>query len=491
MPKERGKATIVLLCGTSTAGKSTICKELVKQGSEQTKPLHWDHYGVDLAMNDPELKDLFEEINKMADKHFIAAISSNALNIEHLKRVQEKLDDRSIIIGIMRKEIELGDQKINLTPQADIDKQVDDIFSSLKVENREKYSKDFIRSILQLVRNNQDLDKDHPFKPPEENHLETNMFDRAIENSRKGIPTILDIVPMGGNFVDKFEKHLAKRNFSCPIIVALAHCSIGELTDRMDERNRLARLSKVEGGREDPRDVREGFFPYMQYVEIFEASSAKGARVVGSVRREDITRAAEKFGTAPEPGDMPIRPKGEKEALELMKKLGFPEDAESTKLVAKYYHDKIYNTEARESTREIAADLCRIATTESYVPAEPHPVAQLIRRFWEDRSLATTLRPAMSLSEVFFRVPDTLREQIKQVFVANSESLRSGDLHSTIRGVIQLYIHYHPDKHDGVKQPGYDELCDIIEKLRSPDGSSAQAEILQILDKPSPKRGQP
>jgi len=30
-----GKATIVLLCGSSTAGKSTICEELIKEGKKQ------------------------------------------------------------------------------------------------------------------------------------------------------------------------------------------------------------------------------------------------------------------------------------------------------------------------------------------------------------------------------------------------------------------------------------------------------------------------
>ena len=98
------------------------------------------------------------------------------------------------------------------------------------------------------------------------------------------------------------------------------------------------------------------------------------------------------------------------------------------------------------------------------------------------------IQPAMSFSDVYFKMPDILREQIKAVFLAHSEKLRDGDIGSTIRGIRQLYLNYHPDKHDGVKQPGFDELQTIIEKLRRAESSTAQAEILQILDKPSNPR---
>ncbi|MBP9777665.1 MAG: S41 family peptidase [Rickettsiaceae bacterium] len=105
-----------------------------------------------------------------------------------------------------------------------------------------------------------------------------------------------------------------------------------------------------------------------------------------------------------------------------------------------------------------------------------------------DLAISPPLASSISLSEVFCKVPDLLREEIKQVFVINSDSLRGGDINPILRGLRQLYMHYHPDKHDRVKQPGYDELQAIIEKLRNSGDSSIQTEILQILDRPTGPR---
>lgn len=375
MPKLRGKATIVLLYGSSTAGKTTICKKLQEEG--ETLGLPWVVDGTDLAFERLGLDDL----NEILDDHFSKVMAGDdfeeARKVLTVEEIVQAVDTKKIV------RVYLGEQS-----GIPAEQQVEKIYSSLGSDEQPKYSKPIIQALLSLLAKHENIIKDYP--PPDP--IMNDIMSCAIENSKRGVPTVLDFVPISGELISEFEKHLEERNFSCPTIVAIVHCPIHNLVDRMEERNRLARLPKTEGGREDLNDLREGFFPYRQYARIFGASSGGVAepRIIGSVTRADVLRAAEKFGeqeaATTGAGDMPLKPKVEAEALDLMRKLGFPEDEskESIDLVTRCYHDRIYNTETKGSTEQIAKDLCRLATTESFVPERRHPVAEIVSRFWID-----------------------------------------------------------------------------------------------------------
>jgi len=165
--------------------------------------------------------------------------------------------------------------------------------------------------------------------------------DHAIENSKKGIPTILDMVPNpdGEDLVVAFEEHLAKKNFTCPTHVALLHLPVAELIERMDQRNQKA---LAPGG--NPGDQRNEIFPFEQYASIFK-SSTEGK--LGTLYAEDIHQAVEKFSGKDEA-------EKRRTEQELLDRLGFEDGQISITLGIKVKSDAVYEHSDAGQTAQIA-----------------------------------------------------------------------------------------------------------------------------------------
>lgn len=171
--------------------------------------------------------------------------------------------------------------------------------------------------------------------------------DHAIENSKNGKPTILDMVPNseGGDMVAAFEKRLVERNFTCPTRVALVHLSVADLTEIMDQRNQKALAA---GG--NPNDQRNGIFPFQQYAAIFGASAEEGSHGLGTLHSDDVHQAVEKFGNK----DGAVR---DREGKELLDRLGFAEGKTSITVGAKVKADVVFEHSSARATKQIAEDI--------------------------------------------------------------------------------------------------------------------------------------
>lgn len=91
--------------------------------------------------------------------------------------------------------------------------------------------------------------------------------------------------------------------------------------------------------------------------------------------------------------------------------------------------------------------------------------------------------PPLTVRQVYIKTPEILKSQLTQIFMRNKAPIELGDFRETVKALRMLYLEYHPDKHDGEVQPGFHELQNIIEQLRSSNTRASQEEILAILDR--------
>lgn len=90
-----------------------------------------------------------------------------------------------------------------------------------------------------------------------------------------------------------------------------------------------------------------------------------------------------------------------------------------------------------------------------------------------------------TLFTIYPKLPPILKNQIEHVFCSNEELVRQGQMNQVISELRKLYLHYHPDKHKGVVQPGYHELYKLIDLVKG-NKEGAAKEILAIVDKSEP-----
>ncbi len=182
-------------------------------------------------------------------------------------------------------ELQLLDDKLLPLPDEKFNKGLDDFLE----KTNGRYNKESLKTLRLLAHKNPDN-----FREKAGFHMRgcvERMFDRAIENSQNGLPTILDVVPFGGNIGELFEKYSESKNFTCPTRTALIHVPISELATRMGERNRQALASG------NPENQRTGTFVFDQYTNAFGAKGESSAKLPGEeLRRGDIHAAVYEFG---------------------------------------------------------------------------------------------------------------------------------------------------------------------------------------------------
>lgn len=228
-----GMGDIVVLVGTSTAGKTSIIKAL-----QELEPDRLEDGG--------DLRSYFTSLKVMT--------KYNPNEIEILSKLMKNPLDIPKAIG--SKEFSW---KTGITPQE-------------KLEAEEA---------IQRIQKTGDA-----FSPKEKEEIdgafknsEFEMFDDAFERSRRGGDTIFDILN-----IDALARHLLTRNFNGPIRPILIYCPFHVLSSRMEKRNKEA----MESG--EFSNQRIGEFPLMQFSELY---TQKGKRQAPFERlsREQVTQA--------------------------------------------------------------------------------------------------------------------------------------------------------------------------------------------------------
>ena len=393
MGKGRESASVIILLGTSTAGKTTICSEVVRQNSQlpAAQQLDWQIDGNDIA-GDRSRERILKAIGGNCDPfnpfdvYFFSLLKDDSRfqkiqdgNAKFKEAAKDPEFARPIYVAIINGKFD----GLPLLNDDEFDKSVEGFIQ----KNEDKYSKKMLEALKALAQ-----EKHQEFEKVA-GGVEEEMFQRAIDNSRAGKPTILDVV--NADAVEKFAKYCDAQNFTCPVHVALVHLPVAELVDRMDQRNVEARAA---GGNKD--NARDGMFPFHQYTSLFSAVRT-GERVVGKVSDDDLMRAAKRFGKErdSEESDFALLFSTPKEFEELRRKLEMPDGASSTELAAKVYHDGLYSSSSRESTSDIARRVIKVATGKSSTPTEPSPTADLVSADLASRGKAVQLVSPQSMSE--------------------------------------------------------------------------------------------
>lgn len=231
--RQYGMGDIVVLVGTSTAGKTSIIKALKQLESDRVED------GGDLRCLAIDLK-VMTKYNKNEIEILIKlmktpldvpkAIGSTERSWKTGVSSQEKLEAEEAI------------QRIKKTGESFSAKEKEDIHSSFQ-------------------------------------NMELEMFDDAFEHSRKGGNIIFDVLN-----IDVLAKHVLMRNFDGPMRVVLTYCPFHVLSSRMEQRNKEA----VESG--ELSNQRIGEFPLMQFSEIYTQKET-GQRSFERLTREQVTKA--------------------------------------------------------------------------------------------------------------------------------------------------------------------------------------------------------
>jgi hypothetical protein len=328
--QQEGIAPIIFLFGPSSIGKSTICKEIESQ-DKLSENLGFETWGVDSEFDNETAR--CREFLKH-DERFLA--------------IENKFPHPwKIMSGIYLGEVQ--DWKtgkiLELNDDEKFPKKLDNFLA--QTEGFDKGALEILKTLAKENPNNFREWADLSSKGRESRAFER-AVDHAIENSKKGKPTILDMVPNseGEDMVAAFEKRLVEKNFTCPTRVALVHLSVAELTERMDQRNQKA---LAPGG--NPSDQRNGIFPFQQYAAIFGAIAEEGSQGLGTLNSSDIYQAVEKFG---DKNDLAIR---DREGKELLDHLGFAEGTNSITVGAKVKNDVVFEHSSASSTRQITEDI--------------------------------------------------------------------------------------------------------------------------------------
>jgi hypothetical protein len=350
---KRGSATIVLLLGTSTAGKSTICNKVL----EKSKPVglmtstKQEQNFVNFKIN----YDSKEWVVKADSETQTSGTSGDRKRVLTLEG--EGAETRTV-------EIDLKDQTVKVDGET-----IDDPESSIKVTKLPVFTRD--RDVLEGILLGTISDSPEGlqstlqsqiqnFRPqmPSLKEQEYLMFESAMENSLRGVPTLIDIVPTeegNATVIQRFENYLKEQGFSAPTMTIQAHLDLPKLKTRMLHRNATQ------------SDKRDGLFPANQYSRMYGNTTSETH--LGELKREDAESFIAEFGTKAT----------EDQKKGLLEDLGFYEGVDTVNIGPKQLSDILVNTETPESVAEIAQDIVNRSTSQSTTPQGPHPFIQIER----------------------------------------------------------------------------------------------------------------
>jgi hypothetical protein len=350
VPPAPGK--IILLCGTSTAGKTSIC---TAAQTEANRIGHiWIVDGADVASEKAwiEPSEAGGKKYPSAQNYFVNAMKTH-VDPSVVDAAVSVFGARTLAVALFSRR-NLGNPKVDqvdLTPETNIKTQAQRIYQALSPENKAQYTSEGVENLLKIIRgcpNTEEFFKLYPYPPLQQ--LNEHMLERAITRAKKGESTILDVIGNetldGQRMIDQFQVRLmdAKLPGKTGMIV-LAHCPVNTLMDRINVRNKKA----IAEGRAE--EARLSFFPFDQYGAIYEKAPAipdPKKPVVGVVTRQDIIMAANQFG------------RGSQDAEPLLDKLGFSADEKSVPVISKIQCDLTFQT-GELTSQKIAECLCENA----------------------------------------------------------------------------------------------------------------------------------
>lgn len=223
-----GEGEIMVLLGTSTAGKSSIISSLKKIEPERIEQ------GIDMA-SCQQLLDYLEFAHH-EDYVFLQSV------------LQPKDNDIHILDAFFGKKFPFK-QNISELDQSKARELVDKLTKQ--------------------------IDEDIPFP-----QMEGKMLDEVISFSVCGKASIFDVLEIENVF-----RHVLKSNFHAPIKIALVYCPFKLLTERMAERNRKALENN------DFLEIRAGPFPLFQFARLFGPKQNDDDLVIETLTREDVEKA--------------------------------------------------------------------------------------------------------------------------------------------------------------------------------------------------------
>ena len=221
MGKEHGRATIALIIGTSSSGKSTIIKAMKQQDEEA-------------ARNARAKGENYQSINWQEDGLDIASKRFPSLLEMHKQIIRENVDSK--------KKFEV------LTEALGADIRVLEMIWLGTEEKLKEYVKSHsldVKSKLEdLIQQHRKAFEDASKVVPSRQEIVEDIFARSVNNSKEGKPTVLDMIPLGDyDVIGEFNKYMARQKFSCPLVVIVAYCDVPQIVEHMDRRTQTNILS--------------------------------------------------------------------------------------------------------------------------------------------------------------------------------------------------------------------------------------------------------
>jgi hypothetical protein len=308
-------AAIILVIGTSSAGKSVLINKI--KALDELRPegerINWDENGVD--MEGPRQWAALDPARK--DSQFKSLLTHTVNEDGNRGKFTQSEVDGLILNGTLL----VGDAIISLSDKGvDIGK----FRQSLSIEDQSKYTEESILKLQNLTEKYHSLYEDTVERVSNVKVMEA-IFARAVENSKKGIPSLLDVVPWDYyDVMGKFKEYTSSHGLSNVSSVVVAHCDIAQLTEHMDQRNAKA----------DVEERRDTTTPFKQYADMYQTCKEREDGI-GSFTVQNLVDAVEKFGKKSdskelkqlEPGFLP------QEVQDLLTKLEVP--AEEWSLIDK------------------------------------------------------------------------------------------------------------------------------------------------------------
>jgi hypothetical protein len=302
-----GKGDIVVLVGTSTAGKSSIIRGLRKLEPDRLED------GGDIRCDHEWAKGLAKAFPR---EFKIAAQALNFAEIVHAVHCGSRQWKK----GVPKQIKEAAEEAIQT-----IKKALDEAQSS----------------------------KEEAVDLPPFEEVIHNMYDTAISASLQGRKIIFDLL-----HAEEFAQHMLMRNFHAPMRVVLTYCPFSTLSARMEKRNRDA----VESG--DLENQRVGTFPLMQFGQLY-TQVENGEIPLETVTRSQVIKIFDenfdlrteqaKLKGDPLPSDEEIQEDKEQQRQDLLKMLGF-KNMSVSKVDIGPKHRRLYDmiVDTRNSSAEIA-----------------------------------------------------------------------------------------------------------------------------------------
>lgn len=275
---------VVLLLGSSTAGKSSLCRELVAEHK-------WNSNSVDEAC-EKIMRAQSAKLNPLMHEELKKQGLINKLQ----SRMSEEEVQKLAATGLVN--ISLGQKKFNHQFENPELKGLEQELKKAGFNDREipVLAKD-LRSVTKI---GEDIYKANPLIDP----MET-LYDETFNKDNSDKSIVLDVVPNANGTVrdclDQFEKRAQQYRDQNPdeplkISVIFAYCPPQKLSERIQERNRKAEI-------DNPMDKRVGLFPFYQLAALAIAEKKLDDASENILSRKELFYLINKHASTDKLGD--------------------------------------------------------------------------------------------------------------------------------------------------------------------------------------------